>query len=362
VLVAAGIGTVLLLSGLGNLVVGFVTSALFALLTVHLYRSIAGPVELDVAVAPKGSLGKKGAMRISAKATLWGSAAVLVVVVIGTYLTVRDLHAEDHAEIIAHRGASAAAPENTMAAFERAIADHADWIELDVQESADGVVVVQHDSDFMKAAGVDLKVWDATLEDLREIDVGSHFGSEFADQRVPTLREALELAKGKIGVLVELKYYGRDEDLEARVIEVIEATGVESDIALMSLKYAGIRKAAALRPAWPHGFLSTVNVGDLTRLDVDFLALSGSTASRSVIRRAHKRGMKVYVWTVNDPIQMSVMMSRGVDGLITDEPALAHRVQELRADLSPFGRLLVWIAGEAGLLRKRVEFSGEQDA
>jgi glycerophosphoryl diester phosphodiesterase len=72
--------------------------------------------------------------------------------------------------------------------------------------------------------------------------------------------------------------------------------------------------------------------------------------------------MKVYVWTINDPVQMSVMMSRGIDGIITDEPALARQVMELRRQLSPFGRLVVWIAGEAGLLPGIDKFSTEEDA
>ena len=72
--------------------------------------------------------------------------------------------------------------------------------------------------------------------------------------------------------------------------------------------------------------------------------------------------MKVYVWTIDDPVQMSVMMSRGVDGIITDEPALARQVMELRKDLSPFGRLIVWIAGETGLLRGADMVSTEDDA
>ena len=81
-----------------------------------------------------------------------------------------------------------------------------------------------------------------------------------------------------------------------------------------------------------------------------------------MIHRAHKRGMKIYVWTVNDPVQMSVMMSRGVDGIITDDPALVRRVIELREQLSPFGRIVVWIAGEIGLLHGADKYSIEEDA
>jgi glycerophosphoryl diester phosphodiesterase len=238
-----------------------------------------------------------------------------------------------------------------MAAFERAIADGADWIELDVQENADGQVVVHHDSDFMKQAGVPLKVWDATAEELSDLDVGSWFAPEFAQERVPTLHEALELARGKVGVFIELKYYGHDEQLESRVVRTVEAEGMDSSVVIMSLKYAGVRKTAAIRPDWTYGLLTSVNVGDPTRLDVDFLAVNSSAATVDLVRRVHARGMKLYAWTVNDPVRMSVMLSRGVDGVITDDPALARAVVEFREDLTPVGRLLVWLAGEAGLFR-----------
>ena len=88
---------------------------------------------------------------------------------------------------------------------------------------------------------------------------------------------------------------------------------------------------AALRPDWTYGLLNAVAIGDLTRLDVDFLALTAKATTVPMIRRTHRRGMKIYPWTINDPVQMSVMMSRGADGIITDRVALANRVKELRA-------------------------------
>jgi glycerophosphoryl diester phosphodiesterase len=254
------------------------------------------------------------------------------------------------------------APENTLAAFQRAIDDGADWIELDVQENADGVVVVSHDSDFMKVAGVNLKVWEATNVELRDIDIGSFFAAQYADQRVPTLREVLEQASGHLGIVIELKYYGHDHSLEAKVVDLVEQTGMVSDVMVMSLKLEGVRKTQALRPDWTYGLLNTVSLGDLTRLDLDFLALNATAATPSMIRRAHNRGMKVYVWTVDDPVQMSVMLSRGADGIITDETAVARQVLGLREQLSPFGRLIVWVAGESGFLRGVDEASTEEDA
>ncbi len=360
---AAGLAFTLLLWALGELAVQIVAGAFFPLLLVRLYRCLAGPGSLVPEPASRGSLGDRAALRIPGKAILWAGAAAFVVVGLGVYALARHVDPEQVTEIIAHRGASKVAPENTVAAFERAITDGADWIELDVQENAEGEVIVIHDSDFMKVAGNRVKVWDATRADLQDLDIGSWFDPEFADQRVPTLREALLRAKGRAGVVIELKYYGHAQQLEPRVVEIVEQTGMESQIQLMSLKLDGVRKTAALRPSWEYGLLNTAAIGDLTRLEnIDFLALNAAAATPAQIRRAHKRGMKVYVWTVNDPVQMSVMISRGADGLITDYPDVAQRVLELREELSVIGNVLVWIAGETGLLHGVDEISSAEDA
>jgi glycerophosphoryl diester phosphodiesterase len=286
----------------------------------------------------------------------------MVVIAVGGYMTMRGLDWGDQAQIIAHRGGAGVAPENTMAAFKRGIADGADWLELDVQEDADGTVVVEHDRDFMRAAGASLEVWQATKEDLADLDIGSSFAPEFSDQRVPTLREVLELAKGKSGVFIELKYYGHDVSLEQKVVDLVEETGMTDHIVIMSLNYDGVRRTAALRPDWTYGLLNAVAIGDLTRLDVNFLALTANATTVPMIRRSHKRGMKIYAWTIDDPVQMWVMMSRGVDGIITDRVELANHIKDLRAEVTPVGRFIIWIAGEVGLLRGMESTSSEEDA
>ena len=361
-IMASGLGITLMLAGLGNLAIAILSTALFPLLIVRLYRSLAGPGRLDPDLAARGSLGEKASLQIPGKAIFGLSAAAFVLIILGGYTVSQSIDEKADVEIIAHRGASGAAPENTMASFQRAIVDKADWIELDVQENADDTIVVAHDSDFMKVARSDLKVWDTTNESLRDLDIGGWYAPEYSNQRVPTLRQALELAKDKLGVVIELKYYGHDRNLESRVVDIVEQTGMESDIMVMSLKNDGLRKVAALRPAWTRGLLNTASIGDLTRLDLDFLALNARAASPAMINRAHKQKMKVYVWTINDPVQMSVMMSRGVDGIITDEPTLARQVMELRTQLTPFGRLIVWIAGETGFLHGVDKYSTEEDA
>jgi glycerophosphoryl diester phosphodiesterase len=267
---------------------------------------------------------------------------------------------DDEIQIIAHRGAAGARPENTMAAFALAIEQKADWVELDVQESADGEVIVMHDSDYMKIAGVDLKAWDATMDVLADIDIGSWFAPEYAAERTPLLRDVLELVKDSgTGVLTELKYYGHDEMLEQRVADVVEETGMTDQIRAMSLKHEQVRKMKALRPDWTVGLLATATVGDLPALEADFLAVNMGTASVGLVRAARSAGKEVYVWTVNDPLSMSHMASLGVSGLITDEPALARRVLEERAALSAAERLVLALGSKLGL---RVSDKAYRDA
>lgn len=251
---------------------------------------------------------------------------------------------EDQVQITAHRGGAAIAPENTLAAIRQAIQDGADWVEIDVQETRDGVVVVVHDSDLLRVANAALKVRNASLEELQQIDIGSRFSPEFSDQRVPTLQEVLELCRDQVGVNIELKYYGFEQNLEQRVAELIEATGMENQIVLMSLETKGIARMKSLRPEWTVGLLTAVAAGDLTRAQADFLAVNSSLATRAFVRAAHSRGKPVAAWTVNDSMAMSAMMSRGIDNLITDNPALAKQVLQQRQQLSPVERLMVELA------------------
>jgi glycerophosphoryl diester phosphodiesterase len=336
---AFSIFALLLLWGLANAVVSALANGALGALLDRLYREATGAASEIAQPAARRPLAG-GALPAS---LLFGGAAVALAggLYLGGNLAER-VSAERDVEIIAHRGAAGARPENTMAAVEQALADHADWVEIDVQETADGEVVVAHDSDFMKLAGVDLKVWDTTMADLAEINIGSWFDPAYAGERTPTLREVLHAAKGRGKILIELKYYGHDVALESRVAEIVEETGMSADVGVMSLKIPGVRKMHALRPDWPHGILAATAVGDLSALDADFLAVNTGQVSLDLIRRTHAQGRKLYVWTVDDPVTMVRMISMGVDGLITNEPALARQVMEARNRLSAPERLLLW--------------------
>jgi glycerophosphoryl diester phosphodiesterase len=353
-LLAVTMGGLALLWGAANLIVGVVSAAAFALLIVRLYDRLGRSQDVELAWAEIGDqtrLSKRWSL--STKTVLAGLAVAAVAAAIIGGLVVDSIRLEDDVLVIAHRGAAGAAPENTLASVERAIADGTDIVEIDVQETADGEVVVLHDSDLMKVGGVDLKIWDATYEQLQDIDIGSWFSPEFSSERVPKLEQVLELCKDKAHVDIELKYYGHDERLEERVVEIVERTGMESQIVVMSLKYEAIQKMRKLRPDWTLGLLTAKAVGDLTRLDADFLAVHTGLVRRSFVRAAHNRGKEVFAWTVNDPIQMSAMISKGVDSLITDEPALAKAVLKRRAEMNPVERLMLSLSLYFGVTPKQ---------
>jgi glycerophosphoryl diester phosphodiesterase len=323
-----------------GLIAGVVNAALLALAVVRLYLRVGEP--RGPRVPEPVSLGRFGApVRIS-RSVVAGVVAIVVLAFVGlALLALVVTRRNEPVVVIAHRGSSAAAPENTLAAFRLAVEQGADFVELDVQESADGEVLVVHDSDLMKLGGAPSKIWETDAATLRAVDIGSHAGAQFAGERVPTLAEALAVFKGKARVIVELKSYGHDQKLEERVAAIVEAAGMADDCVYMSLDHAMIGRMKRLRPSWRCGVLVAKAVGDLASLDADFFAVEARVATRRFVRLVHGAGREVYVWTLNDPAWMLAAMSHGVDGLITDRPDVARVVVARRAAMSDGQRLLV---------------------
>ncbi|QDU73096.1 Glycerophosphoryl diester phosphodiesterase [Bremerella volcania] len=343
------IGVSMLLLTLVNLATNLLGTTTFTAMLFTLYQSPGEGSQVDLAAQFEHEAANYSGPKITrprvAAISLIG---ILVAILIGT-AALESVQLEDNVQIMAHRGASSKAPENTLASFQQAIEDGADWIELDVQETADGQVVVMHDSDFMKLSKDPLKIWDATSDKLKGIDVGSWKSPDFADQRVPTLAEVLALCKDKVGVNIELKYYGHDQMLEQRVADVVDQQGMNDQVMAMSLKREGVQKMKAIRPQWKVGLLMSVAAGNLSKLDADFLAVNARFADVLLIDQAHDNGKQVFVWTVNDAATMSTMMSRGVDGILTDKPELAQSVLEQRAAMSTPQRLLLEFSGLLGI-------------
>jgi glycerophosphoryl diester phosphodiesterase len=267
----------------------------------------------------------------------------------GAVRFVERLRMEDEVTVIAHRAGAGGAPENTMAAVERGIADGADWLEIDVQENADGTVVVIHDRDFMRLSGEPIEVRTSTDADAARLDIGGWSDPAYAGERLMTLPVMLRAARGRVKVLIELKDYGFGKSLEERVAGAVEAAGMADDIAIMSMSRARIDRMRALRPGWEIGLLTARAFGDMTRIGTDFLAVSTGMATTPLLLRAHQAGQKVYVWTVNDPGQMSDLIARGFDGLITDYPARAQEVLASRQSLSALDKLMLLAGSRLGL-------------
>ena len=348
-LLAGRVGLMLVAFSLVSLVLHLIGSLGFAILMFHAYQKLNPGAEKSLASAPllnhrhpfpKPTLNRYRAIAIC----LIG---LLVAAWIGAS-AINRLQWKEDVKIMAHRGASKAAPENSLAAVRVAMEAGSDWVEIDVQETADGEVVVIHDSDFMKLARNKTKVWDARLSDLQSIDIGGSFGPSFQNEHVPTLSEVLQLCQGKTGILIELKYYGHDQQLEQRVVDLVEKHGMSNEIMVMSLKPEGVRKMKRLRPTWKCGVLLSVSVGNIQKIEADFLAVNARFATRSLINKLHQAGKEIYVWTVDDPVSMSLLMNRGVDGLITNRPEVAKEVLKQRSNMSSTDRLLTEIAGLLG--------------
>jgi glycerophosphoryl diester phosphodiesterase len=310
---------------------------MFALLITRLYLSVGKAQARTAILSPYISGETKQFSRRAMTVAVGLVALAAVGFALAAFLVNRN---ERPVLIIAHRGSSWTAPENTLAAFRLAAEQQTDFIELDVQESADGQVLVAHDSDLMKVAGNPTKIWEGDAATLRAIDIGSYKNPGFATERVPTLAEALDVCKGRCKVVVELKSYGHGQQLEQRVVDVVETAGMQNDCIFMSLDHAMARKLKELRPSWRVGLLVAKSIGDLTQLPGDFVAVEARMATRSFIRQMHRAGKDVYVWTLNDPAWMFVALSRGVDGLITDKPDEARLVAERRAEMSNPQRFL----------------------
>lgn len=243
--------------------------------------------------------------------------------------------------VIAHRAGAIHAPENTLAALEIAIRQGADYAEIDVQRSRDGTVVVIHDADLMKLAGDPRRVGQTDYQELAQVDIGRSFHGDFEGERLGRLIDFLEASRNKIKLMIELKYYGEDKLLAEETLRLVRNSAMEKQVSIMSLELAAVRQVQGLAPDWTIGYLSAVGLGNLKRLDVDYIAVSSSQATAKLINGAHTNGLAVYTWTVNDVDGMLDMMELGADGLITDDSAMAVKLIQDVADLTAVERLLL---------------------
>ncbi len=230
--------------------------------------------------------------------------------------------------IIAHRGASARAPENTMAAFELAAAEEANAIELDAQLTADDQLVVFHDVGLSRSTNGEGRVARKSIAELRELEVGGQFGPEFRGQRIPLLQDVLDLLGRKLLINVHIKSYpGARPGLVKHVCDLIRQLGLQERIFLSSFNPSDLGEAARLVPEVPRCLLAARGwLGAWARsFGFSFGGYAAlhphlSDVTPQQIRRVHRLGRRLHAWTVNDPSDMARLVAWGVDGILTDDP------------------------------------------
>lgn len=221
-------------------------------------------------------------------------------------------------EIVAHRGASGSAPENTLLACERALAAGATMLELDIRRTADGQFVVVHDSDLERLTGRPGQVAEQTLAAIQAHDVGE-------GERVPALAEVLEQFRGRTRFNLELKFYGHEREL----VEMLRYYGMFPDVIVSSFIHPAIYRVKLHAPAVETAALLVARVMSplsiLHRARADWLNQYYEVITPDLVQALHRRRKRIAAWTVNQPEVIDRLLDMGVDAIISDYP---ERVRE----------------------------------
>ncbi len=224
-------------------------------------------------------------------------------------------------EIIAHRGYSRAAPENTLAAI-KAVGNLAGWTEMDVRLTSDGKLVLMHDEDIDRTTNGSGMIASHTYDSLRRLDAGSCFRKSFSSERIPTLAEAITTAKATgPRALVERKAGTAADYHRLFVAQKLKP----DDFGVIAFDWNFLKDLSELNPdyhlgALGKGTLDQAVIDKAKKSGADFISWKHSNINQSVVNRVHASGMQLYVYTVNDPATMKKFIAMGVDGITTDEP------------------------------------------
>ena len=228
--------------------------------------------------------------------------------------------------LIAHRGASAYAPENTMAAFELALKMGAEEVEFDVHQTKDGRLVVIHDADLKRVSKSPKRVRDLTLKELQSFDVGEWFHARFSGERVPALDEVLALLKGKAVPHVELKCPVKtNPGVAENLLETLKRRDPKGKSVVSSFDHPSLAALRKLDAKLRLGVLTGMPIGArVLKTAADLKATSLDVSRRGLnakaVQAAHDKGLKVLAYTVNDAAELDKLEKAGVDGVFTNHP------------------------------------------
>ncbi len=292
----------------------FTTSALLAMVVTlyHRYTRESRPAQTAVKWSPR--------------AVLLRTAAVFLMLGLLTFYSETELggnlfSSEYDTKIVAHRAGAALAPENTKAALETTIKGGFELAEIDVQQTRDGVLIVMHDANFKRTAGLDQKVWNTDYKTVQTLDAGSHFSPDFAGEKIPTLKEMLLTAKDRIHLMIELKATGHEEHLVGKTVEAVEETEMSRQCTIASMDLELLKESKELAPEIDTVYITTfLKEAFFDRSYIDGYSVETTFLSPKIVAEAHARGKKVYGWTANTKKNMKKILRLGTDGLVTDNP------------------------------------------
>ena len=229
-------------------------------------------------------------------------------------------------EITAHRGASTIYPENTMSAFIGAKELGADWIELDVQQTKDGKIVVCHDSNLLRITGVNKNIIDMTYDEIKKLDAGSHFQKKYSYEKIPLLEEVVEYADDNyIRLNIELKPTGSETNFEENVLEILDKYHFREKCVITSQTYSVLEKIKEIDSTYKTVYVMSIAIGNITDLDkADAFSVEASNINRKLVRKVHNEGKQIYSWTVNTEDSIHKMIYLNVDNIITDNITLGR--------------------------------------
>ena len=339
VMVPAVVGTLALIAAL-DIIWFIIGKIVHVMLMADFYlESTDGKQKLSKPVPAAGILSPTRLKRIG-----WLIAGmVLIMGVLAGAAFLQGFNINRTVEITGHRGSKVRAPENTLSALRQAIAEGADYAEIDVQTTADGVVVLLHDADLMRVASVNRRLRDINNHELKDIDVGSWFAPEFSGERIPTLQEAIDVARGRIKLNIELKFTWPDPTLTQKVGNIIRQKGFSSDCVVSSLNFQALTEIKQAFPELTTGFIVFKVAGNLSRMEADFLSINAARATPRLVRQLHRQGRAVHVWTVNDLNNVISMIEVGVDNIITDYPRDLRRFLEAWNALSDSEKIVLML-------------------
>lgn len=230
--------------------------------------------------------------------------------------------------VVAHRGASGYAPENTLSAMKKAIDMNAEFSELDVQETKDGKIILLHDNTLERTGKKNLNIWEVNYDELKNIEVGEWYAEEFKGEPIPTLEEVIELVRGKMKLNIELKTNKHEKMLAERALQVVIDNNFLDQVVFTSFKFDEVRKIREINKEAKVGYIFSKMPKDIDVFaeDVDILSVKKKLVDEEFMSKAKAAGKEVAVWTVNEPEEMKKLIALGVDAIITNYPDVLRKV------------------------------------